>query len=82
MGIMAGAQPRGDRQAPGARRQLRALQHLAEDVVDVGELGALAALLLPAVQHQLVQRRLAMCWGRQAEAILHRLHHLHREAER
>lgn len=71
MGIMAGAQPRGDRQAPGAWRQLRALQHLAEDVVDVGELGALAALLLPAVQHQLVQGCGAAHRGWQAVAFLH-----------
>lgn len=70
--------------SPGARRAgalqgLRALHHLAQDVVDVRELGSLAAVLLPAVEHELVEGRLAVHRGRQAEPILHGLHHLQRQ---
>lgn len=66
----------------GALRGLQALQHLGQDVVDVRELGSLAAVLLPAVEHQLVQGRLAVCRGGQAEPVLHGLQHLrwHRRA--
>lgn len=79
---VAGTRRGRDKWAPGTRLGLRALHHLAEDVVDVRELGALAAVLLPAVEHELVQGRLAVRRGRQAKAVLHRLHHLQSRAER
>lgn len=79
---VAGTRRGRDKWAPGTRLGLRALHHLAEDIVDVRELGALAAVLLPAVEHELVQGRLAVRRGRQAKAVLHRLHHLQSGAER
>lgn len=63
----------------GALRGLRALQQLAQDVVDVREFGSLAAVLLPAVEHELVKGWLAVHRGGQAEPILHSLHHLRRQ---
>lgn len=60
----------------GALRGLQALHQLAQGVVDLRELGPLAALLLPAAEHQLVEGWLAVGRGGQAEPILHSLHHL------
>lgn len=63
----------------GALRGLLALHHLAQDVVDVRELGSLAAVLLPAVEHELVEGWLAVHRGGQAEPVLHGLHHLQQQ---
>lgn len=49
---------------------------LAESAVDVCEARSLCPLLLPAVQHELVQRRGAVDGRRQPEAVLDRFNDL------
>lgn len=52
---------------------------LAEGAVDLAEARPLTAFLLPAVQHQLVQRRRAVHWSRQPKAVLDGFDHLNTE---
>ena len=49
---------------------------LADGAVDLAEAGSLAALLLPAVQHELVQGSRAVHGRGQAVVLLHCVHHL------
>lgn len=50
---------------------------LAQSRVDLAEAGSLRPLLLPAVQHQLMEMRGAVDWSREPETILDGLDHLH-----
>lgn len=49
---------------------------LAQSRVDLAEAGSLRPLLLPAVQHQLMEMRGAVDWSREPETILDGLDHL------
>ena len=55
---------------------LGALEQLVEDADDVREAGSLGAVVLPALQHQLVHCRRAVhgCW--QTEGLIYGFHHL------
>lgn len=58
---------------------------LAQSRVDLAEAGSLRPLLLPAVQHQLMEVWRAVNWSRQPETILDGLDHLahfHRQKRR
>ncbi|TNN79359.1 hypothetical protein EYF80_010383 [Liparis tanakae] len=48
---------------------------------DIGEFGPMTPLLLPAVQHQLVQGHGAAHWCRQPVALLNRENHLERQSQ-
>jgi len=73
--------PTPSRRSPGVevgqgREGLGGADELVEDADDVGKLGAPAALLLPALHHQLVDGRGTVQRRGEAEALVDGLHHL------